>query len=102
MGLFLTNILACPNPSSALDPSFIQRIGRISTTSEMVISNPNDGLFFRHQKKEEDFDLRPDWLDQVNAPCVTKCGNVEGTVGRLVGSTFLESCINEKKFINFE
>lgn len=98
----LFDIYTCPDPSSTLDPSLIQRIGRISTTSEMILSHPNDGLFFRHQKKEEDFDLRPDWLEEVNATCVTKCGNVEGTVGRLVGSTFLESCIKENKYIDFE
>lgn len=98
----LFDLYACPDPSSALDPSLIQRIGRISTTSEFILSHPNDGLFFRHQKKEEDFELRPLWLDAVNEKCITKCGNVEGTVGRLVGSTYLENCINENKFINFE
>ena len=98
----LFDIYACPDPSSALDPSLIQRIGKIRTTSEVILSHPNDGLFFRHQKKEEDFELCPHWLDAVNEKCVTKCGNVEGAIGRLVGSTFLESCINENKFIDFE
>merc|ERR1711976_961566 len=101
-GSILFDIYACPNPSSTFDPSSIQRIGRIVSTSEVCTSHPNDGLFFRHQKKEEDFELRPHWKEEVNAHCVTKCGDVEGTIGRLVGSTFLESCINENLFIDFE
>ena len=101
-GSILFDIYACPDPSSALDPEAVQRIGRITTTSEMMTSHPDDGLFFRHQKKEEDFDLRPHWRDEVNAACITKCGKAKGTIGRLVGSTFLESNINEKKFVDFE
>ena len=101
-GSVLFDIYACPNPSSALDASLIQRIGQITSTSKMVISQHNDGLFFRHQKKEEDFLLRPHWREEVNSTCVTKCGKVEGTVGKLIGATFLESNINELKFVDYE
>jgi len=101
-GSTLFDIFACPDPTSSFDASKIQRIGRIMTTSEIIKSSPEDGLFFRHQKKEEDFELRPHWRKEVNTDCTSKCGKAKGTIGRLVGSTFLESCINEKKYIDFE
>jgi hypothetical protein len=101
-GSVLFDIYACPDPTSALDPTKIQRIGRIITTSEMITSQPDDGLFFRHQKKEEDFDLRPHWRDEVQNACASKCGNAQGTIGKLIGATFLESNINENEFIDFE
>jgi len=102
IGSPIFDVYACPDPSSALHSGMIQRIGRIITTSEMVPSLPNDGLFFRHQKKEEDFDLRPSWKDEVKGVCVTKDGLVEGSIGKVVGATFLEKNINEKKFIDYE
>lgn len=101
-GSVLFDIYACPDPKSTLDPKMIQRIGRIITTSEMISSHPDDGLFFRHQKKEEDFDLRPHWRKQVNTSCTAKCEKAQGTIGTLVGATFLESNINEKEFLDFE
>eukprot|EP00551_Chaetoceros_affinis_P019969 CAMPEP_0203741254 /NCGR_PEP_ID=MMETSP0092-20131115/52919_1 /ASSEMBLY_ACC=CAM_ASM_001090 /TAXON_ID=426623 /ORGANISM="Chaetoceros affinis, Strain CCMP159" /LENGTH=70 /DNA_ID=CAMNT_0050627947 /DNA_START=654 /DNA_END=863 /DNA_ORIENTATION=+ len=67
----------------------------------MTPSPPNDGLFFRHQKKDEDFDVRPSWRDEVKGVCLAKDGSMEGTIGTLVGADFLEKSINEKKFIDY-
>lgn len=97
----LFDIFACPTPSSALDGTKIQRIGRITSTSKVILSSPNDGLFFRHQKKEEDFELRPKWRDEVKMTCSPDGGNTVGTIDRLVGSTILEGLIREKKYKDF-
>jgi hypothetical protein len=39
----------------------VQRIGRLVTTSDCVWSVADKQVVFRHQKKEEDYKLRPDW-----------------------------------------
>merc|ERR1719215_832861 len=42
------------------------RLGMVTTTSECVQSLFGDlELFFRHQRMEEDFALRPDWIQQM-------------------------------------
>lgn len=102
LGSTLFDIFVCPEPSSALDGSKIQRIGKIVTTSEIVKSSPEDGLFFRHQKKEEDFDLCPEWKNQVKAKCSPDNGKTVGTIDKLVGATILESLIKEGNFVDFE
>jgi len=101
-GSVLFDMYACPDPSSALESKSIQRIGRITSISAMMPSQPDDGVFFRHQKKEEDFNLRPHWREEVNAAYVSKCGHVVGTIGTLVGASELEAKINERKFVDFE
>jgi hypothetical protein len=100
-GSVLFDIYACPTPSCALDPNKIQRIGRIISTSEMIQSSPHDGLFFRHQKKEEDYMLRPQWREQVKATCSPDGGITTGSIDRLVGSTILETLISVKQFVDF-
>ena len=40
-------------------------MGKIVTTSDMIVSGSSDGLFFRHQKKEEDYRVNPEWVEQV-------------------------------------
>eukprot|EP00553_Chaetoceros_curvisetus_P001159 CAMPEP_0204618346 /NCGR_PEP_ID=MMETSP0717-20131115/5019_1 /ASSEMBLY_ACC=CAM_ASM_000666 /TAXON_ID=230516 /ORGANISM="Chaetoceros curvisetus" /LENGTH=204 /DNA_ID=CAMNT_0051632053 /DNA_START=84 /DNA_END=698 /DNA_ORIENTATION=+ len=101
-GTVLFDIFACPDPHSALDGTKIQRIGRIISTSEMIVSTPHDGLFFRHQKKEEDFELHPEWREQVKATCSPDGGKTVGTIDRLVGSTIMEQLIDANQFIDFE
>ena len=101
-GSVLFDIFACPTPSCALDPTKIQRIGRIISTSKMIPSTPHDGLFFRHQKKEEDYELRPEWREMVKATCSPDGGRTVGTIDRLVGSTILESLVGAKQYVDFE
>jgi len=101
-GTTLFDIFACPTPSSALDASKIERIGRVVSTTEMILSNPKDGLFFRHQKKEEDFELRPEWREQTKAKCSPDGGKTVGTIDRLVGSTILGNLVRSNKYIDFE
>ena len=101
-GTILFDIFVCPTPSCALDPTQIHRIGRVITTTEMIPSTPNDGLFFRHQKKEEDFDLCPHWRKQSKAKCSPNGGKTVGTIDRLAGATILGALIKSNKFLDFE
>lgn len=78
----LYDIFACPEPSMATDPSKLQRIGKITTSSEMKLSTASDGLFFRHQKKEHDYALRPSWPVALSQPVtVGPTTNTIGTIG---------------------
>ena len=84
-GTILFDLFSCPEPKAALDPARLQRIGRIITTSDAIPSLPDDNLFFRHQKKEEDFALRPEWKQAVKMKC---------SVG--------EAQIASKKYVDFD
>ncbi len=101
-GSVLFDVYACPTPTCALNARKIQRIGRIVSTSEMILSTPNDGLFFRHQKREDDYILKPEWREQVKATCSPDNGKTVGTIDRLVGATILESLVKANQFVNFE
>jgi hypothetical protein len=101
-GTVLFDVFACPDPLNVPDPSKLQRIGRITTTSKMMQSAPNDGLFFRHQKKEEDYDLRPSWREALKAQVSLDAGKVKGTIGQLAGWKLFEEHINQETYENFE
>lgn len=101
-GSVLFDIFVCPTPSCALESSKIQRIGRIVSTSEMIPSTPNDGLFFRHQKREDDYELRPEWREQAKATCSPDGGKTVGTIDRLVGATILERLVKANQYVDFE
>jgi hypothetical protein len=101
-GTVLFDVFACPDPFAVPDPSKLQRIGRITTTSEMIQSAPDDGLFFRHQKKEEDYDLRPSWREALKAQVSMDAGKVKGTIGQLAGWKLFEEHINKETYENFE
>ena len=101
-GTVLYDVFASPDPLSVADPMKLQRIGRIVSTSEMLDSPQDDGLFFRHQKKDEDFALRPDWRqDYLDTPVVLSDGT-RGTAATLAGWELFESQIKEGCFIDFE
>jgi hypothetical protein len=102
VGTCLFDVFACPDPLDVPDPSKLQRIGRITTTSKMIQSAPNDGLFFRHQKKEEDYDLRPLWRNALKAQVSLDAGKVKGTIGQLAGWKIFEEHINKETYENFE
>ena len=103
VGTVLYDVFASPNPLSVVDPSKLQRIGRLVTTSEMKDSPPDDGLFFRHQKKDEDFALRPHWKeDYLNTPVALSDGTT-GTVATLAGWELFEHQIkNQGGYVDFE
>lgn len=86
------DVFASPDPKSVADPSKLQRIGRIVTTSEVIDSPTDDGLFFRHQNKDEDFLLRPEWKMELNTKVSMKNGT-SGTSQSLAGWELFEEQI---------
>jgi len=102
VGTVLFDVFACPDPNIVPYASKLQRIGRITTTSRMIQSAPDDGLFFRHQKKEEDYDLRPSWRQALKAQVTIDQGKTKGTIGRLAGWKLFEEHINQDTFDDFE
>mmetsp|Transcript_23831 Transcript_23831/g.53897 ORF Transcript_23831/g.53897 Transcript_23831/m.53897 type:complete len:84 (+) Transcript_23831:101-352(+) len=78
----------------------LQRIGRVVTTSPFLESRSSSGLFFKHQRKEEDYALRPHWLQQVSAsqsfgqtPCVP-CSSV--------GSAYIQELVAKGLYEDLE
>lgn len=102
VGTTLFDLYASPDPESVGDPSRIQRIGRIMTTSEMISSAPTDGIFFRHQIKEEDFELRPEWKSGIDRKVAMDGGKTKGTVGKLAGWRLFEEDIALGQYVDFE
>lgn len=99
----LFDLYACPTPQAVVDPSQLQRIGRIVTTSKFIASSPKDGLFFKHQVKEDDYALRPDWPEALKQPATELDeGKVKGTIGTLAGWKLFQQQINKKLFVDFE
>ena len=101
-GTVLFDVFACPEPTDVPDASKLQRIGRITTTSGMIQSSASDGLFFRHQKKEEDYALRPDWPKALQAQVTINDGRTTGTIGKLAGWKLFEQHIAEGSYVDFE
>eukprot|EP00607_Mallomonas_marina_P000852 CAMPEP_0182436346 /NCGR_PEP_ID=MMETSP1167-20130531/80997_1 /TAXON_ID=2988 /ORGANISM="Mallomonas Sp, Strain CCMP3275" /LENGTH=312 /DNA_ID=CAMNT_0024628413 /DNA_START=247 /DNA_END=1182 /DNA_ORIENTATION=+ len=62
-GTPLYDLFGYPSPASALlsDGHGLQLLGRVSSSSCFLSSPADDGLFFKHQAREEDYDLRPQW-----------------------------------------
>ena len=101
VGTVLYDLYASPTPLSVADPTKLQRIGRIVSTSEMANSVPDDKLFFRHQKKDEDFQLRPHWIDDLSTPVVLRDGT-KGTSQTLAGWELFEDQIKTGDYVDFE
>jgi hypothetical protein len=102
IGTTLYDIFASPDPDSVGDPWRIQRIGRIVTTSEMIPSDPTDGIFYRHQVKEEDFQLKPTWEEDMKRKLTMDDGRTKGTVSKLLGWRLVEEDIAQQKYVDFE
>jgi hypothetical protein len=100
-GTVLYDIFASPDPLSVADASKLQRIGRLVTTSRMKESPQDDGLFFRHQKKDEDFALRPHWKQGLDNKVVLKDGT-KGTAATLAGWGLFEHQIHDGGYVDFE
>jgi hypothetical protein len=101
-GKKLFDLYACRNPNDVPDASKLERIGSIYTTSEMLPSKANDGVFFKHQKKEDDYDLRPGWREALKATVAIDDGATKGTVGQLAGWKLFEQHIAEGSYVDFE
>ncbi|KAL9184655.1 hypothetical protein ACHAXT_012625 [Thalassiosira profunda] len=100
-GTVLFDLFCCPEPAAVPDPTRLQRIGRIISTSSMIPSQPNDNIFFRHQRREEDFALRPHWKEDAKK---VKCevGKDKGSINKLAGWELFEEQIALKQYVDFE
>jgi len=65
VGTVVYEMFACPSPAEVSLPEKMQRLGVIRTLSPVVKSGPTCPLFFKHQAKEEDYDIRPQWKESV-------------------------------------
>lgn len=131
-GTMLYDIFACPTPAAAARSELIERIGFITTLSEMKLSTTSIAkcpfsknsafnkakvssdcpslaskgrLFFQHQKKEEDYDYHPEWISELEIKCSVRNSNgkkVTGTVGYLSGRKLFERLVATGKFIDLE
>ena len=54
---------------------------------------------FRHQAKEDDYALRPQWADDLKKPVITHDGGA-GTTGKNVGSKFFDGLINAGRVVD--
>ena len=54
---------------------------------------------FRHQAKEDDYALRPEWAQDLKKPVVAHDGN-SGTAGKNVGSKFFDGLINAGRVVD--
>jgi hypothetical protein len=68
----------------------LQRIGRLVSTSPCVWSAYDKEVFFKHQKKEDDYALQPGWMD---------CLSDEH---RNIGSANIDRLIDAGMYRNFE
>lgn len=57
-GTIIYDIYCIRDPSRAQE---ISKIGEIKTESEVVVSGGDSGIFFKHQKREEDFEIEHEW-----------------------------------------
>ena len=67
----------------------------------MKVSPPDDGLFFRHQRKDDDFAIRPHWEKYAKTAVSLKDGT-RGTAATLAGWELFEHQIQQGDYIDFE
>lgn len=102
IGTTVFEIFAVPDPEAVGDPTRLERIGRVVTTSSMIQSAPTDGLAFRHQIKEDDFMMKPEWKEGIQRKISMDKGKTKGTVGKLAGWRLYEEDIAKGQYIDFE
>ena len=95
-GTLLFDIFACASPDAAAalhargaqgcGSACLQRVGTITTSSPFVRSAPEARLAFRHQRKEEDYEVRPEWEAGLRPEHV------------MLGHTLFEECIRAGKY----
>jgi hypothetical protein len=119
VGTVLYDIFAFPDPAAALastgtgagtgaeevlslssaqkgipsNTTTLQRVGRITSTSQLTPSHADSKLFFKHQRKEEDYALRSEWT-----PVVAKHS---ATLGK-IGSSYFQQLVERGAFVDLE
>lgn len=68
-------------------------------TSVAIPSPAGSPIVFRHQAKEDDYALRPEWVQDLKKPVVAPDGGA-GTTGKNVGSKFFDGLINAGRVVD--
>lgn len=71
----LYDIYACRCPGAAFDAGWLEPLGQLVAASVFILGYEwsFDDLRFQHQRKEEDYQLRPEWLRELT-PAHKRCG----------------------------
>lgn len=91
-GCRIYDIYAIPSPdclNEEVDYS-VERIGQIYNTSEFVQSSYDRNIIFKHQRKEEDYEMRPSWLGDLRK------------IHANIGSSYFEDQISKGRYRDFE
>ena len=56
---------------------------------------------FRHQAKEDDYALRPEWAQDLKKPVITHDGGA-GAAGKNVGSKFFDGLIEKGRVVDMD
>lgn len=96
----LYDVFCCPAPHDVPHADRLQRIGIVRATSEFV-KCPSGTLFFRHQQKEEDYTLRPEWKEALKERVTIDNGQTVGTIGMLAGWKLFEQQIARGVYQDF-
>jgi hypothetical protein len=91
---------ASPDAVSGKDVR-VERIGRVVATSVAIPSPAGSPIVFRHQAKEDDYALRPQWADDLKKRVVAHDG-AAGTAGKNVGSKFFDGLINAGRVVDHD
>ena len=68
-------------------------------TSVAIPSPAGSPIVFRHQAKEDDYALRPEWAADLKKKVVSHDGSA-GTAGKNVGSKFFDSLIDAGRVVD--
>ena len=95
VGTTLYDIYAFESPHAAMDAynsgsNTLQYLGKVVTTSALLPSDANTDIFVKHQRKEEDYALKPEWEELASQD---KAGN--NVLGR-IGASFIENILGGK------
>lgn len=96
----LYDIYAAASPADVAGADArVHRIGRVVATSVAIPSSAGSPIVFRHQAKEDDYTLRPEW--DLKQPVVAHDG-AAGTAGKNVGGKFFDGLIKAGRVVDHE
>jgi len=100
-GTALYDVYAIASPKALATASPLERVGRVVTTSPMAPSPPDAPLVFKHQAKDDDYALRPDWLAELDTPIACHDGK-PGTANANCGAKLVDQLVARGNFVDRE
>ena len=77
----------------------IRLLGKVITTTPFIHSKLDTQIYFKHQKKEEDYKLRPEWIENSNSINTNNNNNNNGSVSYgSIGSSYFETHVANNNF----